>query len=81
MPFSLLSAMLVLALSRSMLPAKAHGTLPGLLMLGCIALVLQFVLAAAAAGSAAAPGLVLWHNLGAAFGLASLLGLARSADG
>jgi heme A synthase len=43
--------------------------------------VLQFVLAAAAAGSAAAPGLVLWHNLGAALGLASLLGLAHRADG
>jgi len=40
---------------------------------------LQFVLAAAAAGSAAAPALVLLHNIGAALGLALLLGLGRSA--
>ena len=41
---------------------------------------LQFLLAAAAVGSAAAPAWVLLHNAGAAFGLALLLGLARGAD-
>jgi len=41
---------------------------------------LQFVLAAAAAGSAAAPAWVLLHNLGAAIGLALLLGLVRRAS-
>lgn len=38
---------------------------------------LQFALAAAAAGSAAAPAWVLLHNIGAALGLALLLGLGR----
>ena len=42
---------------------------------------LQFALAAGAAGSAAAPAPVLLHNVGAALGLALLLGLARRADG
>jgi cytochrome c oxidase assembly protein subunit 15 len=41
---------------------------------------LQFMLAAAAAGSAAAPAWVLLHNIGAAIGLALLVGLARTAD-
>jgi len=41
---------------------------------------LQFLLAAAAAGSAAAPALVLLHNAGAALGVALLLGLARAAE-
>ena len=41
---------------------------------------LQFALAAAAAGSAAAPALVLLHNIGAAVGLALLLGLNRHAS-
>ena len=39
---------------------------------------LQFVLAAAAVGSAAAPALVLLHNVGAALGLAMLLGQGLS---
>jgi hypothetical protein len=38
---------------------------------------LQFALAAAAAGSAAAPAWVLLHNIGAALGLALMLGLGR----
>lgn len=38
---------------------------------------LQFVLGASAAGAAAAPALVLLHNIGAALGLALLSGLAR----
>ncbi|MDO9074265.1 MAG: COX15/CtaA family protein [Rubrivivax sp.] len=38
---------------------------------------LQFVLGAGAAASAATPALVLLHNIGAALGLALLLGLAR----
>jgi cytochrome c oxidase assembly protein subunit 15 len=38
----------------------------------------QFALGAGAAGSAAAPALVLLHNIGAALGLALLLGLART---
>ncbi len=38
---------------------------------------LQFVLGASAVGAAAAPALVLLHNLGAALGLALLVGLAR----
>ena len=37
---------------------------------------LQFLLGAGAAGSAAAPAIVLMHNVGAALGLALLLGLA-----
>lgn len=41
---------------------------------------LQFVLAAAAAGSAAAPAWVLLHNIGAALGLALMLGLGRRAE-
>ena len=41
---------------------------------------LQFVLAAGAAGSAAAPAAVLLHNIGAALGLALMLGLGRSAE-
>jgi heme a synthase len=40
---------------------------------------LQFALAAGAAGMAAAPAAVLLHNVGAALGLALLLGLARPA--
>ena len=39
---------------------------------------LQFVLAAAAASSAASPALVLLHNAGAAVGLSLLVGLARA---
>jgi cytochrome c oxidase assembly protein subunit 15 len=41
---------------------------------------LQFALAAAAAGSAAAPTWVLLHNIGAALGLALMLGLGRRAE-
>jgi len=41
---------------------------------------LQFALAAGAAGSAAAPEVVLLHNIGAALGLALMLGLGRSAE-
>jgi hypothetical protein len=41
---------------------------------------LQFALAAAAAGSAAAPAWVLLHNIGAALGLALMLGLGRRAE-
>ena len=41
---------------------------------------LQFALAAAAVGSAAAPAWVLLHNIGAALGLALMLGLARRAE-
>jgi len=39
----------------------------------------QFVLGASAVGNAAAPALVLLHNIGAALGLALMLGLARGA--
>jgi cytochrome c oxidase assembly protein subunit 15 len=53
---------------------RAEGT--GLLSLTG----LQFALAAGAAGSAAAPEVVLLHNIGAAFGLALMLGLGRSAE-
>jgi len=42
---------------------------------------LQFALGASAVGSAAAPALVLLHNIGAALGLALLLGMARKFDG
>jgi heme a synthase len=42
---------------------------------------LQFLLGASAAGLAAAPAAVLLHNIGAALGLALLLGLARSSAG
>ena len=41
---------------------------------------LQFALAAVAAGSAAAPAWVLLHNIGAALGLALMLGLGRRAE-
>jgi cytochrome c oxidase assembly protein subunit 15 len=41
---------------------------------------LQFALAAAAVGSAAAPAWVLLHNIGAALGLALMLGLGRRAE-
>lgn len=41
---------------------------------------LQFALAAAAAGSAATPAWVLLHNIGAALGLALMLGLDRRAE-
>lgn len=41
---------------------------------------LQFLLGASAAGSAAAPSLVLLHNVGAALGLALLSGLARASN-
>jgi len=41
---------------------------------------LQFLLGAGAAGSAAAPAVVLLHNIGAALGLALLFGLARGAE-
>ena len=41
---------------------------------------LQFALAAVAAGSAAAPTWVLLHNIGAALGLALMLGLGRRAE-
>ena len=41
---------------------------------------LQFALAAAAAGSAAAPAWDLLHNIGAALGLALMLGLGRRAE-
>ncbi len=53
---------------------RAEGT--GLLVLTG----LQFLLGASAAVSAAAPSLVLLHNIGAAIGLALLLELARMAD-
>jgi len=39
---------------------------------------LQFVLGASAVGSAAAPAMVLLHNIGAALGVALLLGLVRT---
>ena len=42
---------------------------------------LQFALGATAAGSAAAPAWVLAHNIGAALGVALLLGLARRRPG
>ncbi|MDP1648959.1 MAG: COX15/CtaA family protein [Rubrivivax sp.] len=41
---------------------------------------LQFLLGTSAAGSAAAPSLVLLHNIGAALGMSLLLGLARMAE-
>ena len=41
---------------------------------------LQFLLGAGAAGSAAAPAVVLLHNIAAALGLALLFGLARGAE-
>ena len=41
---------------------------------------LQFALAAGAAGSAAAPAWVLLHNMGAALGLAVMLGWSRGAE-
>lgn len=47
----------------------------------CVLAGLQFALGASAVGSAAAPALVLLHNIGAALGLALLLGLARKFDG
>ena len=47
----------------------------------CVLAGLQFALGASAVGRAAAPALVLLHNIGAALGLALLLGLAHERHG
>ncbi len=52
-----------------------RGLGEGMALLGVTGL--QFVVGVSAVGAAAAPALVLLHNMGAALGLALLLGLAR----